>query len=181
MPSKYKKIYPSLKEFDTLKNPMTNMGFVIKVTRAGASGRFHKPDIDGIILPKYVDLEREEYTKVFKNPDLRKVISDMSDRAKSLFLWLLFEVDMGKDYLWINHLRFMEENNISSLTTYKLALKELLMKNLICKSHKRTIYWINPKAFFCGSRPNKYPEHVEVVQEITKFAEPKVIPMKRTG
>lgn len=178
MSSKYKRLHQDLNEFESLKNPLINLGFVIPVTRAGFTGRFYKPDEEGLILPKYTDLEREEYTKLYKQTDLRKVVSNMSDRAKSLFLWLLFEVEAGKDYLWLNYQRYMDENHISSLTTYKAALKELLMNNIICKSHKRTIYWINPRAFFCGSRPNKYPGHVKIVQEISP-KEPKVISLKQ--
>ena len=60
--------------------------------------------------------------------------------------------------------RFMEENHIKSVNTYKTGLEELIRYNLLCPTSeaKKGYYWINPRLFFCGNRPNKYPNNIEI-------------------
>ena len=82
--------------------------------------------------------------------------------AKSLYIHILYELEYGCDYIEINVKRYMKENNISSINTYKDAVKQLSRYLIIYPSVIKGVYWINPKLFFAGSRVNKYPKNVVI-------------------
>ena len=115
-------------------------------------------------LPKEYDLEKENITKLYTKAENRLIISMLSSNAQRLYIWVAYELECGKDYLWVNKQRFMEENHIKSVNTYKTGLEELIRYNLLCPTSeaKKGYYWINPRLFFCGNRPNKYPNNIEI-------------------
>ena len=57
---------------------------------------------DGVLLPKLYHLERDQHTKIFINQYNRKKIANLSNSAKSLLLWLIFELKPGTDQIEIN-------------------------------------------------------------------------------
>jgi len=101
-----------------------------------------------------VDLPDDVYSKIYQTPSNRKLIVSLSDVAIRLFVWLSFEIDEGKDWLWINHKRYMDETGVKSLNTYKKACRELLDKQvLILTSHSnKQVYYINPQILYKGKR-----------------------------
>lgn len=113
-----------------------------------------------IMLPVEVEIEAEPFTKVYNDANRRKMMVVLSTRAKELYLWVLYEIEAGKDYLWINKSRYMKENDISSMNTYRNALKELIVQGFLQGTVASDVYWINPSLFFSGSRTNKYPKNV---------------------
>lgn len=116
-------------------------------------------------LPSEYTLGRDEYTKLYTSSQNRKLITALGNSAKSLFLFVLYSLQSGQDWLKINRDRYMAENSVGSINTYKSALSELLKANILreVEGHKGH-YWINPRLFFCGSRINKYPDNVVVYQ-----------------
>lgn len=150
------KIDPSM----FLSNPLINTDFKVEVIRFSDKGSFRT---DGDIhVPNVLELEKESITKVYTKMEHRLFMSRLSVGAKSLFLWLIYEVDSGEDYLWINKVRYMSETGIRSVNTYKTAVDELSRNLFIYPSLVRDVYWINPRLFFCGSRVKKYKGHVVV-------------------
>lgn len=119
----------------------------------------YKREPDGTLLPLTLPVEATPYTKVYVSSDRRLIIAKLSPAAKELYLWIMFEVDSGKDALWINKDRYMIENS-TSLNTYKKALTELLRYALIVKTIIKDVYWINPDFFFRGDRIAKYPNKI---------------------
>lgn len=140
-------------------NPLIKEDFKIVVNKMIDDKSFKREG--ELLVHSNYELEKEDITKVYTNPLYRKLISTLSSRAKSLFLWILYELDSGKDYLWINKHRYMEENGLSSINTYKESIADLTVPNIICPTIYPDVYWINPRYFFSGNRMNKYKEHIE--------------------
>jgi|GEM_PF-1980184 len=130
----------------------------IKVVERIIEGQFIKGD-DGYVRAK-VQLEYDIYAKLYTDAKRRKEINELPLRSKEILLWLLFSLSPGKDYVWINKRRYMKECNVSSIDTYKNALKELIKKKYLCYSVMPDVFWINPYKFFKGSRVNKFPDKV---------------------
>jgi hypothetical protein len=146
-----------------LTNPLTNMNFQVLVRKRTDTKVFKSED--DILLPNEYELEVEPVVRVYKKSDYRVFVARLSPGAKSLFLHIIYETEYGLDYLWINRKRYMDENLVKSVNTYKAAIVELCRYNVICPTMVRDVYWINPRLFFCGSRVKKYPMHVVVINE----------------
>lgn len=162
--NKYTK--PKIDESKLIANPLAGADFKILINRI-TDGNSFVQDKDGIMLPRQMDLEKEEYTKLYTKSENRLIVSKLSSNAQRLYIWIAYELECGKDFIWINKKRFMEENDIKSVNTFKSGLEELCRYLLIYPTLevKNGYYWINPRLFFCGSRPNKYPNNVELYSE----------------
>ena len=117
---------------------------------------------EGVLLPKQVQLEKTDYTKVFISSERRQIISNLSDKALRLYLWIIYELEPGKDYLWINHNRYMAEQNIKSINTYKSSVEELMRYGMLAMTVKKNVYWINPDFMFNGNRLTKYRKQIKL-------------------
>ncbi len=93
-------------------------------------------------------------------------IALLSPRAQRLLLWIMFEVKSPNDFLWINVPRYMKENRIEDRKTYRAAVTELSRYMIIHRHPKyKTVFWLNSRFFFAGSRVNKYPKHVKTIDD----------------
>jgi hypothetical protein len=69
------------------------------------------------------------------------------------------EVEGGRDYLWVNKMRYMEENEIKTKKTMEVAFAELIEKGFLAIAGRYIdVYFINPSFIFNGSRKVKFPE-----------------------
>lgn len=115
----------------------------------------------GIEDDKEFDLESVPYTKVFEVLGDRKQVSDLPVRSKELYLHLIHTIKSAHDYVWIDRVAYMKLMKISSVNTYKTAVRGLSDGLYVYPHYKlKDVYWINPYFFFKGSRINKYPEKV---------------------
>lgn len=121
----------------------------------------YKQDYDGNYINVVVEAEYEKKTSIYVAAEKRLRVSKLMKPAKELYLWLLYEADNGKDFLWINKVRYMQENSINSPTTFRTAIKQLITDGFIVKSSVDTVYWINPSLFFNGNRIVRFPKNVE--------------------
>lgn len=144
-----------------LMNPLAGDDFKVLIRKQSSGLTF--ADKDGEYNLNEIELEQEHYTKIFHIPNIRKFVCEMQPCSKSLFLWLQYEADNGKDYLWINKVRYMSECQVKSINTFKAAVKELMDKLIICPSSIKGVYWINPAVFFNGSRINKYKSKLKEI------------------
>lgn len=150
-------------------NPLTAHDFKVIIRKLVSKGSYTK---DGEHwLPSGHFVEQQPATRLYHQVENRLLVSLLSPGAKSLFLWIMYELDVSKDYLWINKERYMKENNITSINTYKEARNQLITSLVITPTIYTDTYWINPKIFFCGSRVTKYPDHLEVYKPIKKEEE----------
>jgi hypothetical protein len=113
--------------------------------------------ISSVDTDEVYSVEVEKYTKVFNRSAYRIHIMALPSRARDLYLWLIYEADPGKDYIWINKQRYMEECDVS-LNTYKAAVSDLIKSIVIVPSAVTQVYWINPLFFFNGNRLQKFKE-----------------------
>jgi len=113
---------------------------------------------------RVIKMEKQRCGKVYQTTANRLLLSKLTPNGKSLMLWLLSEIDSGRDWLWINYERYMEENDIKSFGTYKRSVKELISKGILglTLQSRYSYYWINPAIVFNGSRILKYPDRLEI-------------------
>lgn len=158
--NKYKK--PKFDEGSLGKNPFVS-SLVIRVNKIAYKGQYRKDGDD--LVPVYSNVETEPYCKVYISPERRQLMNGLTKGGKGLLLWVLYEVDRNKDYLWLNKKRYMEENEINSINTYRSAIDELVRYGWLCKSVVSDVFWINPSLFFGGNRVTKYPSKIEIVND----------------
>lgn len=116
---------------------------------------------------KEFDLESTPYTKVFDVNGDRKQVSDLPIRSKELYLHLIHTLKSAQDYVWIDKAAYMKLMRISSVNTYKVAVRGLSDGLYIYPHYKiKDVYWINPHYFFKGSRINKYPKNTVVKSKL---------------
>ena len=152
------KIKPDMDGMETAKNPLVAGDFKVLVRKRDKT--HHGKGGERIVEP--IELEYERYVKVFVEADKRKQMAKIGAPARDLFLWIMYELESGKDYLWINKEAYMKEMDVRSINTYKAAVIELIKQNMIAASGiVDGVYWINPRMFFCGDRKKKYPNNVE--------------------
>ena len=105
-------------------------------------------------------VEKDTKGSYYCSSHYRLHVSACTPKAKSLLLWIMYEIEYGKDYIWINVDRYLEETN-TSLNTYKDAITELWKESIIIPiAGYNNMYWTNPMIFFKGSRIRKYKSHV---------------------
>ncbi len=118
------------------------------------------------VLEGKMYLEQDKYVKVFLSAEKRKLICSLPDAGKSLFLWITYSLDGGKDIVQIDRNRCSKELDIRSTATYYKGLNALINAGIICKvNESKHSYWINPQVFFNGSRANKYPDKTIVLNK----------------
>ncbi len=159
------KIKPDFDLQDFENNPLIQSDFTITVRRfKDGSWLTSKEDNKTIHEMKSIELEQEKYTKVFNHDkDKRKAVAALSGSASKLLLWIMAELDSSNDWIWINVQRYMKENYIEDIRTYKAAVSELIRYIFITEVNSvkyKDTYWINPRLFFCGDRLAKYPNNL---------------------
>lgn len=139
----------------------------LQVTEVIQSGEFEKVQdeelTEGVILNKSYMAERTQSTKIYYCEDCRHRVFELSDKAQRLFLYILYSLKRGKDWIQINKENYKSKNGIKSDTTVNEAIKELVTNSFIQPTVVfKTAYWINPLYFFSGNRLKKYANNVKV-------------------
>jgi hypothetical protein len=155
-------------DFDNLGvNPLAE-SLKVNVTRVYDSSKL-KADKDGIMLPVWHDLERQQCVKLFYSPTAKLIISKLKPAGKDLLYYILYNLDGGCDYIVLDKDKYMRMHDVHSVNTYKKAIAELCKVGLIYPnvSYPKLVFWINPNYFFSGSRTTKYSNKVVVKSERT--------------
>jgi len=148
-------------------NPFVSNDFQVLVGKKLNQGKYER-DGDGDLVESYYDMERDTKTSIYNKSANRLMTMGLSASAMRLFVWITYELDINKDYLWINHVRYMDESGTTLLATYKKAIDELCRYCYIypMMNHK-DVFWINPAIYFNGSRIKKYSDYVVVYEPKT--------------
>lgn len=161
---------PDLSDMDKIRNPFTEaIDFCIKV-RERVDFNSYENKV-GEKVPKEYLLEKDISTKVFISEERRLDMCGRKGHTQRLFLWILYMMDLNKDYVWIEKKKYMRENKIKDNRTYKSSIKELCDMGYLSISTKKDVYWINPTLFFCGSRINKYKDKLVVYEPKKRIAD----------
>lgn len=139
-------------------NPLLN-NLVIPIRRIS------KKNFDENGIPKFgiYDLDMTDSVKFYISPEFRDLLSQLKGSSAQLLLWIMQKVENGNDYVWLKRKTCMAELGISSVNTFKYAVKSLCSVSAIAPIYmKPDIYFINPKVFFHGSRAKRFPDNVKV-------------------
>lgn len=166
-------------KLDASVNPFTVNEFVVNVRKRTGSGyiRSGKDDKgkDIMIQSMYLS-EAEEFAKIYINSAHRQIMAGLSSAARCLLVWLIYELESGKDWIWVNRNRFVKEHGYSDDRTYRNAVEDLMRYGIIAMvgGGMNDVFWINPRFFFFGDRKMKYKKYIKVVrdEDNNKVAEP---------
>lgn len=147
-------------DYKTLGINPFSLSLEIKVKELELLNAYKKEGDDW--MPVTNEIEDTPFTKMFITAERRIIVSNLSPAAKELYLWIMFEIDAGKDALWINKERYMLENH-TSINTYKKALEDLIRYAIISQTVVQGVYWFNPDFFFRGDRIKKYPKNLKYI------------------
>lgn len=145
-------------------NPLLR-GFKFEVVKV-IDGQTYAPDVDGTLKPTTYYMERQQSCKVFYDIEIKKKIFLLSSAAQRMFLYILYNMETGKDYVFINKDRFMQMNNVGSHNTVKKAIDELGRVGFITPTaaYPNDVYWIDPTILFSGSRIRAFPKNKVIVK-----------------
>ena len=122
---------------------------------------------DGIITeaPNILNItylvDKSDKCQIFTKSGLRLHINSLSKNAKSVFIWIIYELEDSQDWLWINKTRYKSECG-GNFTDLKKGIEELTISGIITPTVVLDAYWINPLFFFNGSRVKKYPSNLKM-------------------
>jgi hypothetical protein len=126
-------------------------------------GGGYKRDTDGDFLEEVYKVEREPKCHVYTRSSNRKVICGMGGAAKDIFLYVLFKLEYGKDWIWLNRSGCMNDSGIKAVVTYDKGIEELVRCGVLSLVFGYDdVFWINPVYLFNGSRVKKFPSNVRV-------------------
>lgn len=140
----------------------------IPATKVKDVGKY-RYDLDkGAMVGSEYHMEKVEHTKVYHNSGNYAIIAALSPAGKCMYLYLLYRLERGKDWLQINKQHYMTKHRITSVNTYKKGLNELGEKGIISPSsaYPKDVFWINPNFFFNGNRLIAYPDNMDLNGEI---------------
>lgn len=158
---------PDIDESKLGKNPFVDH-LVVTVSKLALKDQYtvdkvklDDGSIEKIYLPSFSSAESDEMTRVYTCSTNRKELSVLSARAKELYMFLLYNVDYNKDWVWLNRAMYMKENKINAPNTFITARNELVTANVIQITVKKDVFHINPKYFFRGNRITKFSKQVK--------------------
>lgn len=157
-----KYVKPFFEETELGISPFLNKEFKINVRRGIDLRTFKKVDMQE--KPNEYVYDAGLISKIFIDSEYRLISSGLKSYSQRLLIWILYELDNGKDWLWINKVRYMEENHLKDMRVYRNAIKDLVKYSFLAVSTITDVYWINPHMFFRGSRVEKYKDKLNVVK-----------------
>ena len=162
--SKY--IKPKFEDSDLGLNPfVTNL--VVRVNKRVFKNVYKK--INGEDIPNIAEVEYDKFCKIYTDAYRRDMMNTLSVRGKELLFWIMFQLQGGKDYIWINREMYMDECGMTSENTFLSAVKDLSFKGFLARTViGKDVYWINPDLFFKGDRVGKYKNKIEQMNLETK-------------
>lgn len=163
-----RELKPKFTDKELGNNPFAQQ---INIPTRSFTGKEYFTDEDGDKFPTEIVMDAGVCTKIYISAENRIIVNNLSDKARALFLWIAFELETGKDFVWINRTRYMSELNISSTTTVSNAINELVRYGFISHTPVKGVFWINPGFLFNGSRIKKY-----IKKDILSFKNAKEVP-----
>lgn len=137
---------------------------VIKVRSVEFKGQYRLNEKEELYENVTGRIEYGEVCKFYCSADRRNIRSKLSPRACQMVLWIMNELRYSEDFIWMNKNRYMREHDISSVSTYKGCIDELIRYGHITPTLVKDVYWINPDFMFKGDRIKKYPKNLEKVK-----------------
>lgn len=161
-PTKIQKENFSLYSHEYHVNPFVNKDFTFKISILIDKGTYY--DKNGIKLNKTYKYEHSKSVKYFPDAIKRNTISKLTNNAKSLWLWIISEIN--GDEVKLNEKLFKTHNKgFTGKKSFQLTISELIKNDLIKKSDRENIYFVNPDYIYSGNRIKSFPNHAKVYRE----------------
>ena len=107
--------------------------------------------------------ERDNKVTMFTD-GLVGMFPNLPAASKDMFMYIAARIQYDCDYIELDEERYCKTMN-TSRTTFFNAKRDLINRLIIPRSKRKNTYWINPSYLFKGSRMEKYPEYVRMMNE----------------
>lgn len=106
--------------------------------------------VDGIVVNKEVD----SFVRVYASGYNIGRLMQLSGGASKLLWFILGSICYGDNYVVLNVSRFMKKAGVSSMTSYRAYVRELIDMNILARTNVVDVYYFDHNLFFKGSRVN---------------------------
>ena len=135
------------------------------------------PFVDKLVIPvrrrrredvenggtKFEYIESTHYLKLYDHAGYKNDMKNLSIRGKEMWLYVIHYLPYGKDWMFIDAVKYMADMKIKAKNTFLEAIKELDRNGFIkLDPFIKYAFFINPNKIFKGSRVNKYPNNLDV-------------------
>ena len=132
-----------------------------------------KDETTGEYLVDEYFFEAASYNRIYTSPALRASIFALSDKARDLYLMMLYMLNADYEYITMSYKKVNDlylsagARKELNLRMFKETMKELVAHAILdLKDKSKEQYWINPNYFFQGDRSKKWPDNTVIVQTI---------------
>ncbi len=124
--------------------------------------------ITTVVATRFV--ERDRKITLYKVENIKTLIASLTPIATKLYLYVVFSLTEGCDYIELQPMSLYKELKVSKNTLYK-AIEELETYSIIAKKRNGE-FWINPFLFFNGNRidyfQKQYPDNVHIAATLKR-------------
>lgn len=158
---------PFLKEFKLKLIQLGTINYVIDTKKMPNDGIITETaDVTALVRNRHI--EQQKKTSLYYQSYWKGLLSELSDTACRLFLYIAFKLDKNEDFINLKLINLQRDLKLSKPTLIK-AIK-CLEDNAILRNKAQSEYWINPAMLFHGDRIAYYkdqcPECIDVVANI---------------
>lgn len=158
------------------ENPFTRT-LIIPVSATYSFTAYVK--VDGVKVPKPIYPDKSPHVKLFYDCDAADKVFGLSERAKNLYLYILYSLTSGRDWITLDASRYKTKTGVKSRATLAKAKEELYKARFIDPTSIRSIYFINPAYFFAGSRSVKFSNHLQIIPDRNTLPDPESLAAPR--
>lgn len=107
-------------------------------------------------------IEEQSFTKIWHDTDFRNIILKLDEVSLKLFIFIQYQLEPNKDYIWINSRLFQDTACVKHKSEYIEAMEKLVRYSIVTTTIYPDVYWINPLILFSGNRLKKYPDNLKL-------------------
>lgn len=154
--------YQRYEENPFLKNMIINTkGKQVKVTKMGKDNNVlvnqKTGEVTGTHVVTYKQVDDAQFIKLFaQNIAMTFDLTSSGIKSLSVVIWIVQNSAINKDEINLDSIAldtFLKKNDLKlSLATFKRGLNELEKAQIIAKTLRKGVYWINPNFVFNGDR-----------------------------
>lgn len=107
------------------------------------------------------EVDATRFVKLFINGV--KALAELTNAGARVFEYLYLQVqeNIGKDQIFLSHLRMKQVKTISE-STYTRGMRELLAKGFVAPTEIQGWFWVNPDYIWNGDRLDFYKRYTKV-------------------
>lgn len=121
---------------------------------------------DGVMTTTTMKVEKQKKVTMYSSAEQMDVIMTLEPAALKLWLFLSLTLPKGKVSVKLRRKHFMSVSGISSATTIRNAIAQLVRYDLV-RLQDKDVFHLNPLYVCSGNRVSMYKNSVNVTADLT--------------